>query len=49
VASTARELIAAGKTNEQVWAALQKQFDLPESKKNYPAWYRADCKRKGLI
>ena len=49
VSSAARELIVAGKTNEEVWKALQKEFDLPDSKKSYAAWYRADCKRKSLI
>lgn len=45
VASTARALIAAGKTNEEVFAVLQKDFALPESKKHYPSWYRSEMKR----
>ena len=49
VSSTARELIIAGKTNEEVWKALQAEFKLGDDKKGYPAWYRADCKRKSLI
>ena len=49
VSTVARELIVAGKTNLEVWAVIQKEFDLDDSKKSYPAWYRSDCKRKGLI
>lgn len=49
VSTVARELIVAGKTNVEVWAIIQKEFDLDDSKKSYPAWYRSDCKRKGLI
>jgi len=49
VSTVARELIVAGKTNLEVWAVIQKEFDLDDSKKSYPAWYRSDCKRKGLV
>lgn len=49
VSTAARELIVAGKTNLEVWAIIQKEFDLDDSKKSYPAWYRSDCKRKGLV
>jgi len=46
VASTARELIAAGKTNDEVWVMLKRQFNLDDSKKGYPGWYRADMVRR---
>jgi len=49
VSSVARELILAGKSNTEVFAALQKQFKLDDKKKSYPAWYRADMTRKGLL
>lgn len=49
VSTVARELIVAGKTNLEVWVVIQKEFDLDDSKKSYPAWYRSDCKRKGLV
>ena len=49
VSSVARALIVAGKTNEEVWDALVKEFKLEDSKKSYPAWYRRECKSKGLI
>jgi hypothetical protein len=49
VTSVARELIVAGKTNEEVWDALVKEFKLDEGKKSYPAWYRRDCVKRGLI
>lgn len=41
VASEARRLILAGRTNEQVVKALR----LPKSKAHYPAWYRAQIVR----
>jgi len=49
VSSVARGLIVAGKTNDEVWAALKSEFKLDDSKKSYPAWYRRECKTKGLI
>ena len=49
VSGVARDLIKQGKTNEQVWAQLQAQFKLDDSKKHYPAWYRAQMKRDGLL
>ena len=49
VSSVCRTLIAEGKTNEEVWETVRLLFDLPDSKKSYPAWYRADMKKKGLI
>lgn len=49
VSSVCRTLIAEGKTDEEVWEAVRLLFDLPDSKKGYPAWYRADMKKKGLI
>ena len=46
VADEFRELIKAGKTNAEVWAIMQPRHNLPDSKKGYPAWYRADMARK---
>jgi len=48
VASRCREMIRAGHTNAAIWKVIQKQFDLPGSKKSYPAWYRSDMKRRGV-
>lgn len=45
--SVARRLIWQGWTNAEVWAVIQKQFNLSESKKHYPAWYRSE--QKALI
>lgn len=47
VSSMARDMIARGKTNEQVWDALKSNFKLDDSKKHYPSWYRAAMKRSG--
>jgi hypothetical protein len=49
VSSVARELIRAGKTNAEVFAVLQSKFNLDDSKKGYPAWYRSDLARKGEV
>jgi hypothetical protein len=49
VSAVARELILAGKTNQEVWAVLKETFGLDDSKKYYPGWYRCEMKRKGLI
>jgi hypothetical protein len=46
VASVAKELILAGKTNEQAFAALAKQFGLTDEKKHYPGWYRSALVRE---
>jgi hypothetical protein len=46
IADEFRELIKAGKTNAEVWAIMQPRHNLPDSKKGYPAWYRADMARK---
>ena len=49
VTSVARELIVAGKTNAEVWEVLKTEFKLDDGKKSYPAWYRRDCVKRGLI
>jgi hypothetical protein len=49
VSAVARALILAGKTNQEVWIALQKQFNLDDGKRSYPGWYRSEVKRKGLL
>ena len=49
VSATARALILAGKTNQEVWAVLKDSFNLDDSKKHYPTWYRCEMKRKGLL
>lgn len=49
ISATARELILAGKTNQEVWAELKAQFNLDDSKKHYPTWYRCEMKRKGQL
>lgn len=49
ISATARELILAGKTNQEVWEVLKQQFNLDDSKKHYPTWYRCEMKRTGLL
>ena len=49
VSTVARELILAGKSNQEIWAILKETFDLDDSKKHYPSWYRCEMKRKGVV
>lgn len=49
VSHMARELILAGKTNQEVWALIKEAFDLDDSKKHYPSWYRCELKRSGKL
>lgn len=46
VSSAAREHILAGHDNKKVWELLKEEFDLGDSKKHYPSWYRSEMKRK---
>ena len=49
ISGVARELISVGRTNEEVWGALKARFGLDDSKKHYPAWYRAEMVRAGAL
>lgn len=49
VSATAQALILDGKTNDEVWHALQKKFGLDESKRGYPSWYRSYLRRLGIL
>lgn len=49
VSTTIRELILAGKSNQEIWATLKETFDLDDSKKHYPSWYRCEMRRKGMV
>ena len=49
ISSRARELVLEGLTNEEVWIKLQPEFNLSDSKKWYPAWYRCEQRRKGHL
>ena len=49
ISSVARAMILDGKTNQEVWAAIKEQFNLDDSKKHYPTWYRCEMSRKGLL
>jgi hypothetical protein len=49
VSSVARKLIVGGKTNLEVWDIIKERFGLDDAKRGYPAWYRGDMRRKGLI
>jgi len=43
-----RDLIMEGKkTDDQIFAEVQKKFSLDDSKRGYVAWYRNDLSKKG--
>lgn len=46
-ASVCRELIRAGKSNDEVWAEVQPRFSLKDSQRHYPAWYRYQLRQRG--
>lgn len=43
----ARRLIREGKTNAEVWEVISVNFDLPPTRRGYPAWYRNELRNKG--
>jgi hypothetical protein len=49
ISATARSLILDGKTNQEVWGILKERFNLDDSKRHYPTWYRCEMKRNGLL
>ena len=49
VGAVCRELITKGKTNAEIWAVIEPRFSMPAKRKYFPAWYRFDMKRKGLL
>lgn len=50
VAEATRRMLLEGKSNIEVWEELLKLFpNIDEKKKQFPAWYRFDMKRKGQL
>lgn len=49
ISGRCRELILSGKSNDEVWSIIKKEFDLSDDKKYYPHWNRTNMKKKGLI
>lgn len=49
ISSVAEAMILDGKTNEEVFKALQLQFKLDDGRKTYPSWYRSRLKRQGKM
>lgn len=44
-----QELIMAGKmTDDEIFAAVQEKFGLPDKKRNYVPWYRNYLKKAGM-
>lgn len=49
IAGRCRELLAKGGRNEDIWAIIQPEFKLPDSKSTYPAYYRRKEAAKGKV
>jgi hypothetical protein len=49
ISATARALILDGKTNQEVWDVIKEKFNLDNSKRHYPTWYRCEMKRTGRL
>lgn len=49
VSTTMRRLLREGKTNAEIWEICKVKFNLPETKRGYPAWYRRELKLKGEL
>lgn len=49
ISATARQLILDGLTNQEVWEVLKATFNLDDTKKHYPTWYRCEMKRTGKL
>jgi hypothetical protein len=39
------ELIKQGKSNDEVWVVIQKEYQMSDDKKHYPGWWRSWMKR----
>lgn len=49
VSSVCRSLIKMGKSNYEVWELVKAEFNLDDSKKHYPSWYRSELTRSGKL
>lgn len=49
IADLARRMVVAGKSDAQIYAALRRQFNLPEEKRWYVRWFRAEVARKPSV
>ena len=49
ISLVARQLILEGYDNKAVFQYLTDEFKIGENKKHYPAWYRSEMRRKGLL
>lgn len=42
-----KKLIKEGLTNKEIWEKAKVEFELDDTKRHYPAWYRSAMKRNG--
>jgi hypothetical protein len=49
ISGLAEQLLLAGKSNAETWAALKERFKLGDDKKHYPSWFRSRLRRQGRL
>lgn len=49
LSTTIRGLILKGLDNAAIWAQVQPAFNLDDKKRHYPAWYRGQMRRAGVL
>lgn len=49
LSATIRGLILKGLDNAAIWAEVQPAFGLDDKKRHYPAWYRGQMRRAGVL
>lgn len=49
LSTTIRSLILKGLDNAAIWAQVQPAFNLDDKKRHYPAWYRGQMRRAGVL
>lgn len=49
ISGMAEQLLLAGKSNAETWAALKERFKLGDDKKHYPSWFRSRLRRQGRL
>lgn len=49
LAEAMRQLVVAGKDNLEIFNELKDEYNLTNKQRGYPAWYRSDLRRRGII
>lgn len=49
VTEAIKSMLLEGLTNLSIWEVVKEEFNLDDSKRHYPAWYRSSMKRNGQL